>query len=438
MEAGAAEVAPLPEAVRTRVVEYGADVLGGMPADQIPASLRRVAKFEPRRRARLAGPQIAARLESDSEFRARVGERVERAWPELADGLRRGLLPPAADPVAVGAAAYLLRPEGWVEIVERVSGELERTEAVREADDAADAAEEARVRLDEERAAHRSEAARLRSELKEHRSTVADLRRALHAERKRARDAEERAGESAARADREAAGHAGRAAAAEAENRRLRSRLAAAEAQVEGARRAARAGRSADEARLAVLLDVLVDSAHGLRRELALPSAIETPADLVARERDGGGQRSAVYDLGLAADDPALVDRVLALPRVHVLIDGYNVTKTGYPSLPLADQRTRLVGSLDGLAGPARAEVTCVFDGADVDAPSVHGRHVRVVFSAPGETADELIVRMVRAEPPGRPLCVVTEDKEIVSAVRAAGARPLPSRLLLERIARSG
>lgn len=430
---GAGEHRPLPEAVRARVVEYGSDVLGGMRAAELPAALRRVAKFEPRRRARLAGPQIAAQLETDADFRGVVAARVEQVWPELAEGLRRGVLPPAADPVAVGAAAYLIRPEGWERIVDRVAGELERRESAREADEAAEALADLRSRLDEARAEHREEVHRLRKELREQRSTIADLRRRVHTERKRAREAEERAARAVAEAEDSTRLTSSQVAAVEAENRRLKARLEAAEGQVEAARRAARAGRSADDARLRVLLDVLVDAAHGLRRELALPSSIATPADLVADDREA--QRRAVPEVGAAADDPALIDRLLELPRMHLLVDGYNVTKTGYPELPLADQRSRLLTALEGLATRTKAEITCVFDGADVEAPAQQGqRRVRLLFSEPGETADELIVHLVRTEPPGRPLAVVTADREIIAAVRREGARPVPSSLLLRRL----
>ncbi|WP_017557766.1 NYN domain-containing protein [Nocardiopsis baichengensis] len=432
-DGGEREHRPLPEAVRSRVVEYGSDVLGGLRAAELPAALRRVAKFEPRRRARLAGPQIAAQLETDAAFRGLVAARVEQVWPELAEGLRRGVLPPAADPVAVGAAAYLIRPQGWQDIVDRVGGELERQESAREADEAAEALADLRARLDEARAEHREEVHRLRKELREQRSTVADLRRKVHAERKRAKEAEERAAQAEEETRDRSRLTSAQVAAVEAENRRLKARLEAAEGQVEAARRAARAGRSADDARLRVLLDVLVEAAHGLRRELALPSSIATPADLVAEGRSGPAR--PVPEVGAPTDDPALVDRLLELPRMHLLVDGYNVTKTGYPELPLADQRARLLTALEGLASRTKAEITCVFDGADVEAPAQQGqRRVRLLFSDPGETADELIVHLVRTEPPGRPLAVVTADKEIIAAARREGARPVPSTLLLRRL----
>ncbi|RBI96182.1 hypothetical protein DRA43_30400, partial [Micromonospora provocatoris] len=46
----------LPEPVRQRIVTLTAAVLPGLPADEVPVPLRRVAKFAPNRRARLGAP----------------------------------------------------------------------------------------------------------------------------------------------------------------------------------------------------------------------------------------------------------------------------------------------------------------------------------------------------------------------------------------------
>ncbi|SIO86332.1 hypothetical protein BQ8420_11455 [Nocardiopsis sp. JB363] len=423
---------PLPEPVRARVVEYGSDVLGGMRPSELPPVLRRVARFEPRRRARLAGPQIAAQLENDPGFRRLVAARVDQVWPELAEGMRAGIVPPAADPVTVAACAYLLRPDGWPGMIEDVHLELDRQHSAKEVDEAAEALENVRRELEEARRVHQRDLERQRATIVEQRTEIAELRRKVHHERQRAKSATSEA-ERTVTEFRDRRGEAeGRMNGLELENRRLRSRLADAEAQVENSRRAVRTGRNADEARLRVLLDVLVDASHGLRRELALPTGLDSPADLVAEDRE---EQRRVSLGGLPDDDPGLLEHLLTVPRVHVLVDGYNVTKTGYGNLPLADQRNRLLASLEGLASRTKAEITCVFDGADVDTPPVTpSRRVRLLFSAPGETADELIVRLVRVEPPGRPIAVVTSDKEIVQAVRAVGARAVPSLIFLRRL----
>jgi predicted RNA-binding protein with PIN domain len=62
---------------------------------------------------------------------------------------------------------------------------------------------------------------------------------------------------------------------------------------------------------------------------------------------------------------------------------------------------------------------------------------VRVLFSRKGETADELIRRLVRAEPAGRPIVVVSSDKEVAEGVKRHGAYPMSSDSLLRRISRA-
>src|SRR5699024_7070003 len=123
-------------------------------ASELPPALRRVARFEPRRRARLAGPQIAAQLETEADFRSRVASRVEQVWPELTKGLREGVVPPAADPVTVAACAYLLRPPGWTKVIEDICLALEEHVSAKEAEEAAEAAESVRQELEEARRAH--------------------------------------------------------------------------------------------------------------------------------------------------------------------------------------------------------------------------------------------------------------------------------------------
>jgi predicted RNA-binding protein with PIN domain len=61
---------------------------------------------------------------------------------------------------------------------------------------------------------------------------------------------------------------------------------------------------------------------------------------------------------------------------------------------------------------------------------------VRVLFSRKGEIADELIRRLVRAEPDGRVVVVVSSDKEVADGVRRHGAYPLSAHTLLRRLAR--
>jgi predicted RNA-binding protein with PIN domain len=209
-----------------------------------------------------------------------------------------------------------------------------------------------------------------------------------------------------------------------------RTRAVRAESDAEIARQSAREARQADEVRLALLVDTLDGAVTGLRRELALGGSGPRPADLV---------RGATAAQGVVGrvEDPAALDRLLALPSVHLVVDGYNVTKTGYAELSLSDQRDRLIRQLAALAARTSAEVTLVFDGAGVVAvPTTAPRGVRVLFSDPGVLADDVIRALVTAEPEGRPVVVVTSDRAVADSVRRRGAHPVPSAVLLARLGR--
>lgn len=432
---------PLPEPVRLRVLAMAAAVIGAMTPEEVPAPLRAVARFTPAKRVRAGGAQLATVLESDPVFRQRVADRVCGDHPELSEALVRGERPLAADPLEVAALAYLLRSPGWSDVVRDAEEELERS--ARAAGQQAHAQTVARLQeqLAAVRAQARAAAQQAREELSAARAETAAARRRL-----REVEAQARRAEAAAAAAEQAAVNArdqARAdvAAADAEARRLRARLGDAEAAVEAARRAVREGRGAADTRARLLLDTLLDAAQGLRRELALPPVTTRPADTVGGlppPEPGVGTAMGTGAGTAPVDDPAGLDRLLELPQVHLVVDGYNVTLSGYPALPLEDQRGRLLSALTGVAARTGAEVTVVFDGAALDAPvpTPVARGVRVLFSAPGETADDLIRRLVQAEPTGRPVVVVSSDREVADGVRRAGARPVSSATLLRRLER--
>ncbi|MEV8352762.1 NYN domain-containing protein [Streptomyces niveus] len=429
---------PLPEGVRRRVVALVSDAFGGLTVTELPAQLRQYARFTPSRRARFAGNAMAAALESDPVFRQRIGERFGQVDPELAAAVESGSPPPAADPVDVAAAAYVLRPVGWVKLVAAAGEEVQRADAERADEENRRELERLREELAQARASTKSETERLRTELdaarreaesthRKLRSALSDVKRGEAALRRTAAEMETARAEAATQLS-----------AAVSESRRLKARLAEAESAVEAGRRAAREGRSVKDMRLRLLLDTVLESAQGLRRELALPPAAAHPADLVDAVEPGRMSPKDVAARALSDMDPALLDQLLALPQAHLVVDGYNVTKTGYPTMPLEKQRLRLLGGLAMLAAQSGAEMTCVFDGAELAAPVLLAppRGVRVLFSKPGVTADELIRQLVRAEPPGRPVVVVSTDREVADGVARAGARPVASALLLKRLSR--
>jgi len=430
---------PLPEKVRRRVVALTGDALGGLTVAELPVPLRQYARFTPQRRVRFAGNAMAASLEKDPVFRQRIAERLRDVLPELAEAVEDGTLPAAADPVDVAAVAYVIRPQGWAKLVAAAGEEAQRAQAERVGEETERELARLREELARARAAARSDTEQLRADLEEARKGADALQRKL-----RSAQSDVKRGEATlrrAQAELEALRAAATAdkAAAESELRRLRTRLTEAESALEASRRAVREGRSVEDMRLRLLLDTVLDAAQGLRRELALPPATIRPAETVDAVEPGRMSPRDVARRALAEDDPALLDQLLALPQAHLVVDGYNVTKTGYPSMPLDRQRLRLLGGLAGLAAQTGSEVTCVFDGADLAAPVLLAppRGVRVLFSKPGQTADELIRRLVRAEPPGRPVVVVSTDREVADGVAAAGARPVSSALLLRRLGRT-
>ncbi|MFG3658829.1 NYN domain-containing protein [Streptomyces sp. NPDC047706] len=438
---GAAEVLdrPLPEGVRRKVVQIVSDGFGGLTMAELPAQLRQYARFAPNRRAKFAGNAMAAALETDPLFRQRIGEKFRETQPELAGALASGSPPPAADPLDVAAAAYVLRPVGWVKLVAAAGEEAQRADAERADEENRAELERLRAELAAARDHTRTETERLRTELDGARKEAESLHRKL-----RAALSDVKRGEAALRkvhSEMEAVrseGHT-QVSAAESETRRLKARLGEVEAALEATRRAAREGRSVEDMRVRLLLDTVLDAAQGLRRELALPPVSVRPAETVDAVEPGRMTPKDIAARALSDNDPAILDQLLALPQAHLVVDGYNVTKTGYPQMPLEKQRLRLLGQLSQLAAQSGAEVTCVFDGAELAAPVLLAppRGVRVLFSKPGVTADELIRRMVRAEPPGRPVIVVSTDREVADGVARAGARPVASAVLLKRLSRS-
>ncbi|MFD4757632.1 NYN domain-containing protein [Streptomyces sp. NPDC058439] len=429
---------PLPEAVRRRVVALVSDAFGGLTITELPAQLRQYARFTPTRRAKFAGNAMAAALESDALFRQRIGERLKEGQPELTAALEAGSPPAAADPVDVAAAAYVLRPAGWVKLVAAAGEEAHRADAERADEQSRRELDRLREELAHARAQTKNETERLRGELDAVRKEADSLQRKLRSAVNEVKRGEAALRRSRAEADAARAEAAAQVSVAESETRRLKARLGEAETALEAGRRAAREGRSVEDMRLRLLLDTVLDAARGLRRELALPPSSIRPADSVDAVEPGRMSPKDIAVRALSETDPALLDQLLALPQAHLIVDGYNVTKTGYPQLPLEKQRLRLLGGLAVLAAQTGAEMTCVFDGAELAAPVLLAppRGVRVLFSKPGVTADELIRQLARAEPPGRPVVVVSTDREVADGVAKAGARPVASVLLLKRLSR--
>ncbi len=430
--------APLPEPVRARVLALAADGLGRMAAEHLPASLKRVASFTPARRAKLAGAQIAAVLDTDETFREHLATQVRALAGELGQALLAGQPPAAADPVEVAATAYLLRTPGWEEVV-AAAGEAAQSEHRAGTPQDHEHAERLQRRLHE---AHENlERTRTRAKEQVDRLKVenADLRRKLGETRQRAREAESGAESARTEAEGVVTTALQAQAMAEAEVRRLRARVAELEADVAAARRVERSAKVGESTRARLLVDAVVDAAQGLRRELGLPPVDRLPADSVEAHLAEDGNRISSGRGSLPVDDPQLLEELLRLPRAHLVVDGYNVTKTALPDLSLERQRERLVAGVAPLVARTGAEVTVVFDAAETRnrPPVTAPRGVRVLFSPYGVIADDVIRDLVAAEPAGRAVVVASSDQAVARDVASAGFRVVAAAALAQLVLRS-
>lgn len=422
-----AEWEKLPEGVRGRLAEVAATAVAGLPQAQVPQPLQRFARFTPAKRAKLGSRLLLAELRTSAAFRTAV-----LAWW---DEHRAGELVVTADePRSAAAAAVLGNDPGAAEIVAAAArrgevGELraELETAHARVDKLTLELERLREELGQARTQAREAGRHRDAEYQQLRRTVSEQGAKLRAAAD-GRTAAEKAVEEqqlAAAAQLEAALHQ-----VDEERKRAaaeRRRADGAAAEVAAARQAAKEARKADEVRLALLVDTVEGAMAGLRRELAIGGGGPRPGDLVSGARAARG--------GHAIDGLAGLDALLSVPSVHLIVDGYNVTKTGYPDLTLADQRSRLVGQLAALAARTGVEATVVFDGSGVVAAPPRGsRGVRVLFSEPGVIADDVIRELVAAEPKGRPVAVATSDRAVVRSVRQAGAYSVPSAVLLGRL----
>lgn len=113
------------------------------------------------------------------------------------------------------------------------------------------------------------------------------------------------------------------------------------------------------------------------------------------------------------------------------IIDGYNLMKTE-PELAMLQRaglelaREALIKRVNSAAGlKAAGQITIVFDGHQngnaTESSQRYGRII-VIYSKLGETADEVIKRMVRQSDTPENIKVITRDWEIKDVVWAAGS----------------
>jgi predicted RNA-binding protein with PIN domain len=426
------------------------------PVVQPPAALRPYLGFAKLSPAALSA--IARVVDQDDDFRARVAASVDE------------------DAVGRGAWLWLVRPPGWRDELAALDAEdrerrASRAAERREARDERSAArrlaatQAALTRAETVAEERRLELDRLQRELDEVRragtaasarlaqleTTVAQLEEVRATAVRNLKDAEARLVVRATELKtvkgrlRDLEAEAGPPASADA---------AAALAPAEGAdggpaSRVPDLGVVARElARAAAGASSLADGLAGLAAALAdgavepAPSGpVPTSSEPPATDKGARSERRTPVALpgGLLDDSVAAAEHLLRTPDAVLVVDGYNVTMTGWPELGAAEQRQRLVALLADLAARTSTRVELVFDGADVAGPTVTvptpaRQWVRVRFSPPGVEADDLVLDLVAQLPAGRPVIVVSSDKLVREGARRRGANLLYSRQLLDTL----
>lgn len=140
---------------------------------------------------------------------------------------------------------------------------------------------------------------------------------------------------------------------------------------------------------------------------------------------------------GRFADAPETLTAWLSTPNVHLLIDGYNVSKAegGFGDLGLETQRERVLQEVGKLARRHKIKATVIFDGSDV-APGTSRRArgpVEVEYSRSDEIADDHLIAKLEGLP-RYPVVVVTNDKELQRRAARLGATIATSDQLLALI----
>lgn len=126
----------------------------------------------------------------------------------------------------------------------------------------------------------------------------------------------------------------------------------------------------------------------------------------------------------------------------HIIVDGYNVIRAdtrlqAFEQVSLEHARNVLVQTLASSPRLVNDSLTVVFDGTHGARGHVH-RHrvgrVEVLYSARGQTADDVIVQRAREMGPVTRVVVVTNDVSVRESCRAEGCEVSGSENLLHQM----
>lgn len=111
---------------------------------------------------------------------------------------------------------------------------------------------------------------------------------------------------------------------------------------------------------------------------------------------------------------------------MHYFIDGYNLLfRYLYEDDRLSVQREIIIADLNTKLQNLEIEVTLVFDAQYQlgDTSRSHFQNLEILFSAQGETADDLILEEIKRERHPRQVVVVTSDKKLAWFARRSSAK---------------
>lgn len=162
-----------------------------------------------------------------------------------------------------------------------------------------------------------------------------------------------------------------------------------------------------------------------LRPSVALPqkrSAVASP------------RRALRLGRGVPDDSRQGLADLLSHEPICVFVDGYNVSKSAWPQLSIADQRNQLIAMLGRMKGRTSADVHLVFDGDSTGArPNVSVPYpVRVHFTENGVEADDRILEFLDDLDARTPALVISSDRRVRDGSRERGANVVSSRVLIE------
>lgn len=213
-----------------------------------------------------------------------------------------------------------------------------------------------------------------------------------------------------------------------------------ARARAEGEREVRKARKRAEKAEAD--LDAAKAELKELRGELRRTNVADEPAPQTQRwtaiepsATTGPSRRARLAaPKGRLEDAPETLTEWLSVPSVHLLVDGYNVTKAegGFGDVSLEGQRIRLIDEVGKVARRHGIKATVVFDGSEI-APGTSRRPrgvLEVEYSRPGETADDHLVAKLGTLPKF-PVVVATNDRELQRRVARLGATVATSNQLL-------